>query len=140
VPPDPEALARSQIDDLLARAGWALRDFTQADIHAARVSQFMSFRLRGCGFADYLLYVDGKSAGVIEAKKQGVPLTEVELRSAICTGGLPASLPAWTRPLPSSYQSTGTGTSFTSGPDPGPDRVTSSSSIAPNPWLIDSRA
>lgn len=30
------------------------------------------------GFADYLLYVDGKAAGVIEAKKAGVPLIGVE--------------------------------------------------------------
>ena len=29
----------------------------------------------GYGFADYLLYVDGKAAGIIEAKKEGVTLT-----------------------------------------------------------------
>ena len=28
-------------------------------------------RYSGHGFADYLLYVDGKAAGVIEAKKEG---------------------------------------------------------------------
>ena len=30
------------------------------------------------GFADYMLYVDGRAAGVIEAKKEGVTLTGVE--------------------------------------------------------------
>ena len=33
------------------------------------------------GFADYLLYVDGKAAGVIEAKPEGVTLTDVEFQS-----------------------------------------------------------
>jgi type I restriction enzyme R subunit len=50
----------------------------------------------GHGFADYLLYVDGKAAGVIEAKKQGATLTGVEVQSARYTQGLPASrLPRW---------------------------------------------
>jgi len=31
---------------------------------------------------DYLLYVDGKAAGIIEAKKQGATLTGVEVQSA----------------------------------------------------------
>lgn len=33
------------------------------------------------GFADYLLYVDGKAAGVIEAKKEGATLTGMEVQS-----------------------------------------------------------
>ena len=32
----------------------------------------------GYGFADYLLYIDGKAAGVIEAKKEGAIFTGVE--------------------------------------------------------------
>ncbi len=34
---------------------------------------------RGLGFADYLLYIDGKAAGVIEAKRRGMTLIEVEV-------------------------------------------------------------
>ncbi|MCX8114953.1 MAG: type I restriction endonuclease, partial [Burkholderiaceae bacterium] len=74
----------------------------------------------GHGTADYLLYVDGKAAGVIEAKKQGATLTGVEIQSAKYAQGLPASLPAWRRPLPFVYESTGLETHFTNGLDPEP--------------------
>jgi type I restriction enzyme, R subunit len=36
----------------------------------------------GHGFADYLLYVNGKACGVIEAKKEGATLSGVEVQSA----------------------------------------------------------
>lgn len=35
--------------------------------------------LPGHGFADYLLYVNGKACGVIEAQKQGATLSEAEV-------------------------------------------------------------
>jgi type I restriction enzyme R subunit len=72
------------------------------------------------GFADYLLCIDGKAAGVIEAKREGSTLTGVEIQSAKYSTGLPENLPAWARPLPFSYQSTGTETRFTNGLDPAP--------------------
>jgi type I site-specific restriction endonuclease len=61
----------------------------------------------GHGNVDYLLYVDGKAAGVIEAKKKGATLTGVEIQSSRYALGLPAALPAWRRPLPFVYESTG---------------------------------
>jgi type I restriction enzyme R subunit len=63
----------------------------------------------GQGFADYLLYVDGKAAGVIEAKKEGATLRGVEIQSAKYSKGLPEDLPAHTRPLPFLYESPGGG-------------------------------
>ena len=48
----------------------------------------------GHGFADYLLYVNGKACGLIEAKKAGATLTGVEIQSARYARGVPASLPA----------------------------------------------
>ena len=76
-------------------------DVSQADLHAGQGVVLREFPLEGGqGFADYLLYVDGKAAGVIEAKKQGATLTGVEIQSARYAQGLPASLPAWHRPLP----------------------------------------
>jgi len=74
----------------------------------------------GFGFADYLLYVDGKAAGIIEAKKAGATLTGVESQSSRYAAGLPGSLPAWRRPLPFLYESTGIETHFTHGLDPEP--------------------
>ena len=117
----PEQEARVEIDKLLASAGWQVMDAAQANIHAVRGVAIREFPLaQGHGFADYLLYVDGKAAGVIEAKKQGATLTGVEVQSEKYTTGLPEMLPAWDRPLPFAYQSTGTETRFTNGLDPEP--------------------
>jgi type I restriction enzyme R subunit len=46
-------------------------DPEQTNIHGARGIAIREFPLKsGYGFADYLLYVDGQAAGVIEAKKE----------------------------------------------------------------------
>jgi type I restriction enzyme R subunit len=98
--PQPEQEARQQIDRLLEAAGWQVQDANAAYIHAARGVAIHEFPLPGYGFADYLLYVDGKAAGVIEAKKVGTTLTGVEVQSAKYTQGLPPGLPCWHNPLP----------------------------------------
>ncbi|MBW8364759.1 MAG: DEAD/DEAH box helicase family protein [Rhizobium sp.] len=118
--PQPEQQARGNIDRLLEAAGWHVCDASAANIHAARGVAIREFPLPGYGFADYLLYVDGKAAGVIEAKKEGVTLTGVETQSDKYTKGLPAGLPRWSNPLPFSYQTTGVETRFTNGLDPTP--------------------
>jgi len=107
VAPQPEQQAREKIDLLLAAAGWHVSDASAANIHAACGVAIREFPLPGHGFADYLLYVDGKAAGVIEAKKEGVTLTGVETQAAKYTKGLPDGLPRWSSPLPFAYQSTG---------------------------------
>jgi len=90
-----EQETRVEIDALLGAAGWVVQDFKKADIRAARGIAIREFVLdAGQGFADYLLYVDGKAAGVIEAKKRGSTLTGVEIQSARYAQGLPATLPA----------------------------------------------
>jgi type I restriction enzyme R subunit len=116
--PAPEALARRSIDDLLTRAGWVVADADQVDLTAARGVAIREFPLAGGGFADYLLHVDGRACGVIEAKKQGATLTGVEVQSARYQQGLPPALPAWRRPLPFAYESTGLETHFTNGREP----------------------
>jgi type I restriction enzyme R subunit len=119
--PAPEAEARLKIDKLLEAAGWLVCDGKAANIHAARGVAIREFSLvTGHGFADYLLYVDSKAAGVIEAKKVGTTLTGVEVQSAKYTAGLPLGLPAWHNPLPFCYESTGVETRFTNGLDPEP--------------------
>jgi type I site-specific restriction endonuclease len=117
----PEQHARQAIDHLLRQAGWKVMDVAQADVHAGPGVALREFPLQGgYGFADYLLYVEGRAAGVIEAKKQGATLTGVEAQSARYAQGLPATLPAWRRPLPFVYESTGAETHFTNGLDPEP--------------------
>ncbi len=118
---NPEQQARREIDRLLGLAGWAVQSVDAVNLHAARGVAIREFPLNtGFGFADYLLYVDGKACGVVEAKKQGATLTGVEIQSARYAQGLPASLPAWQRPLPFLYESTGIETHFTQGLDPRP--------------------
>ena len=74
----------------------------------------------GHGTADYLLYVDQKAVGVVEAKPEGSTLTGVEVQSEKYSTGLPDSLPAHHNPLPFLYESTGTETQFTNRLDPEP--------------------
>jgi type I site-specific restriction endonuclease len=81
--PQPEQQARGNIDRLLMAAGWHVCDASSASIHAARGVAIREFPLKSDhGFADYLLYVDGKAAGVIKAKKEGVTLSAP---SSACT-------------------------------------------------------
>ncbi len=113
--------ARAEIDRLLNAAGWSVQDLNQANIHATRGVAIREFRLKpGHGKADYLLYIDAKAAGVIQAKRAGATLVGVERQSAKYVEGLPDALPAWHRPLPFAYESTGAETRFTNGFDPLP--------------------
>jgi hypothetical protein len=74
----PEQRARIEIDRLLVAAGWLVQDLGAVNLHAARGVAVREFPLNpGHGKADYLLYVDQKACGVIEAKKQGHLYREV---------------------------------------------------------------
>lgn len=117
----PEDRARGKIDALFERCGWQVQDFKDANLKAGRGVALRNFPLTsGYGFADYLLYVDGNAAGVVEAKREGFPLVGVEFQSAKYGEGLPPTLPGYVRPLPFLYQSTGIETRFTNGLDPAP--------------------
>ena len=110
----PEDRARANIDRLLTDAGWLIQNRDTVNIEAGRGIAIREFPLApGHGFADYLLYVDGYAAGVVEAKKAGAPLIGVEIQTAKYSVGLPRNLPAPRRPLPFCYESTGVETRFT---------------------------
>ncbi len=115
----PEAQARQNIDDLLTAAGWAVQDRAAMNLGAARGVAVREFPLK-TGYADYLLFVDRKAIGAIEAKKEGTPLAGVELQSEKYGAGLPDVPPAWRKPLPFLYESTGVETYFTDDRDPDP--------------------
>lgn len=117
----PEDKAREDIDRQLMAAGWVVQDRREANLHAGRGIAVREFLLKpGHGSADYLLYVDGKAAGVVEAKPAGTTLKGIEPQSEKYSVGLPQNLPAWHRPLPFLYESTGTETQFTNRFDPEP--------------------
>lgn len=93
--PTPEDQARETIDALLTQAGWVIQDANQVNLTVARGVVIRNFPLvQGRGFADYLFYVDGKAAGVIEAKREGATLTGVEIQSAKYSGGFPPPYPS----------------------------------------------
>src|SRR5687768_4525092 len=114
----PEATAREKIDALLAAAGWCIQNVADTNLGAGRGVAIREFPLKkGHGFADYLLYVDRQAVGVIEAKKEGETLTGVEVQATKYSDGIPDRVPAWVRPLPFLYQSTGVETRFTNRQD-----------------------
>lgn len=119
MPITPEDRARQNIDRLLADASWLVQDRRASNIMAGRGVAVREFPMKkGHGEADYLLFVDGAAAGVIEAKREGETLTGVEIQSQKYSEGVPEGVPCPRRPLPFLYQSTGVETRFTSLLDP----------------------
>ena len=120
MPETPEQKARLEIDDDLIAAGWLVQSRDELDLTAGRGVAVREFSMKpGFGFADYLLYVDRKAIGAVEAKAEGT-LTGVEAQSAKYAAGLPDNLPAHRRPLPFLFESNGAVTYFTNGLDPAP--------------------
>jgi type I restriction enzyme R subunit len=120
MPETPEQRARREIDANLIAAGWVVQDLEDVDLTAGRGVAIREFTMKpGFGFADYLLYLDKKAIGAVEAKAEGT-LTGVEAQSAKYAAGLPENLPAHRRPLPFLFESNGPTTYFTNGLDPAP--------------------
>jgi len=66
----PEQIARDNIDRQLAACGWVIQDKANINLHAAPGVAVREY-YTDAGPADYLLFVHGKPAGVIEAKREG---------------------------------------------------------------------
>ena len=129
----PEQQARVNIDRLLEQAGWAVQNTDRINLYTSSGVAVREFALKpGHGHADYLLYVNQRVAGVVEAKPEGSTLSGVELQTEKYSTGLPDNLPAYRRPLPFLYESTGTETQFTNRPDPEPRSRRTFSFHAPN--------
>ena len=114
----PEQIARQHIDRMLVEAGWMIQD-----VKALNLSDGPGIAIReyptDSGPADYLLFVDRKPVGVIEAKPEGTILTPVEEQS----GRYATSKLKWQKdhqPLRFIYESTGAETQFTDNCDPAP--------------------
>ena len=65
----PEEQARGKIDDQLAQCGWIVQKHRDMNISAGPGVAIREFPLK-TGFADYLLYADGRAIGVVEAKPE----------------------------------------------------------------------
>lgn len=115
----PEQTARESIDRLLRDAGWVLQDREHLDRNASLGVAVREFPLPS-GHADYLLFVAGKAAGVVEAKKSGVTLSGVAEQSEKYMGQLPSHLASWDESLVFDYETTGDETFFRNMRDPVP--------------------
>src|SRR5579859_3428933 len=114
-----EARARREIDRQLAAAGWKVQSQKALNVSAGPGVAVREFTLeKPHGRVDYLLFLNGQPAGVIEAKPEGTTLTEVERQSGKYVEGLPDWIKPPVYPLPFIYESTGTETRFTNGYDP----------------------
>lgn len=118
--PTPEELARQNIDALLKQCGWTIQKRSEINLSAGRGVAITEGLLKGGDEADYLLFVDGKAIGTVEAKPEGYTLTGVEEQSGKYGKGLLDIYPKWRDPLPFAYESTGVETQFTNQLDPSP--------------------
>lgn len=93
----PEELARVKIDEQLADAGWHIADrnhFTYEHNAIALVEALLD----GNKEADYLLFVDGKVIGVLEAKRSDVDLEQAAgEQAADYVYDIPDEYPQWKR-------------------------------------------
>ncbi|MFT6072964.1 MAG: type I restriction enzyme R subunit [Dasania sp.] len=117
---NPEQIARDQIDALLNSAGWTVQSKKKIDFNASLGVAVREYQT-DVGPADYVLFVDKKAVGIIEAKAKdkGQNITTVEEQSS---GYAEAKL-KWINnqePLPYIYESTGVITRFTNLKDPKP--------------------
>src|SRR5213596_284624 len=116
----PEELAREKIDKLLADCGLILQNRNTINLSAFRGIAMREVLLKDRDEVDYLLFVDGKAIGTVEAKPEGFTLTGVEEQSGKYGKGLLDIYPKWQTPLPFAYESTGVETQFTNRLDPSP--------------------
>ena len=116
----PEQRARETIDVKLEQAGWKVQSKNAIDFNAGAGIAVREYQT-DVGPADYVLFIERKPVGVIEAKPEawGQKITTVEEQSA---GYAVADL-KWLRsaePRPIVYESTGALTRFTDQRDPKP--------------------
>ena len=115
----PEEKARQYIDHLLSMAGWNVQDLQELNLNASSAVAVREYPLQN-GTADYLLFIDKKAVGVIEAKPQGTTLSGVAEQSQAYITNIPKNLPIVQVPLPFAYESTGSETFFRDTRDPFP--------------------
>lgn len=111
----PEEKARQNIDRQLKAAGWRLQSRSELNLGASLGVAVREFPTT----ADYVLFIDRKPVGVLEAKQEGTTLSGVAEQSQKYIKAL-ESLPYAKEPLRFAYESTGMETFFRDLKDPDP--------------------
>jgi len=121
----PEARARVFIDAQLVQAGWSVQDRKDTDLISHEgVAIREQFLTSEAGRADYLLYVNRRIVGVIEAKSSGTTLSEVQWQSQRYAQGLKPEQKITAvlvrDQIPFIFEASGTETHYTNLYDPEP--------------------
>jgi type I restriction enzyme R subunit len=122
---NPEEQARVLIDAQLVAAGWVVQDREAIDlVNHVGVAVREVIMEKWAGRADYVLYLNRKMVGVIEAKPQGTTLMAVQWQSHRYSKGLTEtqakSAVLIDGELPFIYEASGSETNFTNVYDPEP--------------------
>lgn len=118
----PEQIARDKIDEMLTLAGWHVQSKKKVNLSAG-VGVALRETNTESGSADYILFVNSKAVGVIEAKAEdlGYKLLQVEEQSArYSKDAIKIGRFTLESEKPFVYESTGTITRFTDYRDPKP--------------------
>lgn len=116
--PNPEQKARKNIDDQLIKAGWLVQDLKDFNPSAGLGIAVREYPTES-GSADYILFINRKPVGVIEAKKEGVTLSGVHDQTLRYASD-EIKFISKVKELPFQYESTGVETFFTDARDPQP--------------------
>ena len=119
MPLTPEQKARQKIDRMLEQAGWVVQDYRKIDFKAGKGIAVREYPTES-GPADYMLMVDKKPVGVIEAKREDEAhrISKVEEQT---TRYATSELKHFGEvEIPFLYESTGEITRFTDQRDPKP--------------------
>ena len=113
----PEQQARQLIDVQLEAAGWVIQDRDEMNLGAGLGVAVREYPL-ATGPCDYLLIVDRKACGVIEAKPEGRTLSGVAEQASRYQDKLPGHLANWGDPLRFDYEASGSEILFSDRVDP----------------------
>ncbi|MEW8517739.1 MAG: DEAD/DEAH box helicase family protein [Candidatus Thiodiazotropha sp.] len=117
-----EAQTREAIDRKLTDAGWVIQDKKRINLYES-LGVAVREMDTDTGPADYLLFIDGKACGIIEAKREGTDLGGVAEQSARYATSHIKFIERWVaedQPLPLLYEATNHEIRFRDERDPHP--------------------
>jgi type I restriction enzyme, R subunit len=115
----PEQYARENIDKQLTQAGWIVQDLKEFNPSASLGIAVREYPTES-GSADYILFIDRKPIGVIEAKKEGHTLSQIHDIQTARYASDKLKYICKVSDLPFQYESTSIETFFTDARDPVP--------------------
>jgi type I restriction enzyme, R subunit len=118
----PEAETRKAIDQKLIAAGWVIQDKMRMNLYES-LGVAVREMDTDTGPADYMLFIDGKACGIIEAKREGTDLGGVAEQSARYATSTIKFIQRWVledQPLPLLYEATNHEIRFRDERDPNP--------------------